>query len=132
ELYQWLLERVAEDEDLWGWNTPREIAAELAGKLGELLFTIENDISDVLAERAHDVLIAPRPSVAALVDVTTRLLEEVYYSERVFPESFATLAERLVERLEPWLRQGPRPRRRRFVRPAVEQTRDTLFGGLRR
>jgi len=98
-IYLWLLERYEPDDALWGRETPREVEARIAGSIGSALSALGDEVDEALLARARRVLETPDAGLGAMVDVSTRIVEEVYFSHRTFPESVALALERLAERL---------------------------------
>jgi hypothetical protein len=103
ERYAWLLDRYAPERGLWGQQTPQEIREELllivqgfhARGEGEVRDTIEAPMG-----RLRALLEDRQATVAALWEVMTALLEEVYFSARLYPEALLVDMDRLCAQLE--------------------------------
>lgn len=113
-IYQWVLESTSPDEDLWGWTTPRELQGEWVGAIEQMVDALHAPPHGKLAARLTELLSDPSPPLSSLLVVTTALLEAVYFSEHLYPETVAEHAQALAERLQKPLQAATRsllPRR---------------------
>jgi len=120
ELYAWLLEHYAPEQQLWGQETPRELRDQIFALMDDVpTLALPDDRVLASLEQLRGVL-QGRPSLGELMQALTRALEEIYYSERRYPEHVLDFIEALTEQLR---------------RPLVElgqQREDQRRGGRRR
>ena len=100
EIYEWLLSGIDSREQLWGLRTPQELEAAVLEQLGQLLEAIHRVGAAELETQLKSRLSG---SAGALVEIATRSVELVYFSDHLFDEEIAQLVEAIARSLRPEL-----------------------------
>ncbi len=101
ERYTWLLDQYSPRRTLWGDQTPYEIQNDMLLILNQ----IKEPVSGItwpkaLLETLREQLEQPHAEWPGLLQALTALLEEVYFSPRLYPESLLVQVDLLCERLQ--------------------------------
>jgi hypothetical protein len=106
ERYAWLLNAYSPQRALWGQHTPQEIRGELLTLLhatdqaAQARDTTSSWGLDPITSRLRLTLDDPHAPLASLWALMTALIEEVYFSHRLYPASLLSDIDTLCARLE--------------------------------